>query len=162
MKRIIFTSGLFLALLFGLSQMAIAASAVSLTKKGKTETITQQNGKSSAFVPGENLTKRQERRLKRGERRLNKLEKKLNKRGKSLKALGIDLSDPVNKWMWYWIFGWGAALVLYIIASAIATGGVYSGTGFGAAILFATLGWIIGLLGTVALIIWLVKKFGDI
>ncbi|MFQ5447497.1 MAG: hypothetical protein ACE5FF_11235 [Saprospiraceae bacterium] len=160
MKRVLFTSAFFLAFLFGVSQTAIAASAVSLTKKGETETMTRQDVKSSAFVPGENLTKRQERRLKRGERRLNKLEKKLNKRGKSLKALGIDLSDPVDKWMWYWIFGWGAALVLYIIASAIATGSVYSG-GFGIAVLFAYLGWIAGLFGTVALVIWLLKKFGD-
>jgi hypothetical protein len=162
MKRVLFTSGLFLALLFGVSQMAFSASAVSLTKKGETETMSRQDVKSSAFVPGENLTKRQERRLKRGERRLNKLEKKLNKRGKSLKALGIDLSDPVDKWMWYWIFGWGGALVLYIIASAIATGGIYSGTGFGIAALFATLGSLVGLFGTVALVIWLLKKFGDL
>lgn len=71
----------------------------------------------------------------------------------------VDFSDPVEKWMWYWIFGWAAGLVLYILAVAVATGGVYSGS-FGFAAILATLSWLCWLFGSVALIIWLVKKFG--
>ena len=67
---------------------------------------------------------------------------------------GIDLQDPVNKWMWYWIFGWGAGIVLSILATAtISTGSVGS---FGVLWLLASLCW---LFGTVSLIVWLVKKF---
>ena len=67
---------------------------------------------------------------------------------------GIDFQDPVNKWMWFWIFGWGAALVLSIVGAAtVATGSVGS---FGLIYLLASL---CGLFGTISLVVWLVKKF---
>lgn len=67
---------------------------------------------------------------------------------------GIDLQDPVNKWMWFWILGWGAGLVLSIIAAAtISTGSIGS---FGLIWGLATLAY---LFGTISLIVWLVKKF---
>jgi Flp pilus assembly protein TadB len=74
------------------------------------------------------------------------------------KALG-GLDDPVDKFFWYWLIGWGAGLVLTIIASAVAVGSIYSG-GFGAAVIFGILGWICWVGGTVCGIIWLVKKLG--
>ncbi|MBL7775447.1 MAG: hypothetical protein JNK89_05560 [Saprospiraceae bacterium] len=73
----------------------------------------------------------------------------------------VDFSDPVNKWMWFWIFGWAAGLVLYILAVAVATGSVYSGS-FGFAAILATFSWLAWLFGSVCLIIWLVKKFGGV
>lgn len=86
------------------------------------------------------------------------------KQAKKLKWFGkdgkrVNLSDPIERWMWYWIFGWAAGLVLYILAVALATGGIYSGS-FGFAAILATLSWLCWLFGSVALIIWLVKKFG--
>ncbi len=69
---------------------------------------------------------------------------------------GIDLQDPVNKWMWYWILGWGAAIVLSIIAVATVTASVGGATSFGILYLLASL---LGLFGTISLIVWLVKKF---
>ena len=68
---------------------------------------------------------------------------------------GVDFQDPVNKWMWFWIFGWAAGLVLSIVAGAtVATGSVGS---FGLIWLLASLAY---LFGTISLIVWLVKKFG--
>ena len=91
-----------------------------------------------------------------------KAEKKKLRKYKKFKKKGqrVDFSDPVNKWMWFWIFGWGAGLLLSILAFAIASGGIYSGSGFGIAAILATLSWLAWLFGTVALVVWLVKKFG--
>lgn len=100
------------------------------------------------------LTKKEIRKQRRIAKRQQRLSKFMNKL--KAKMPEIDLNDPVKKWMWFWIFGWGAWFLLSIIAWAAVSGGIYSGTfGFGA-VLF-TLGWLAGLAGTVALIIWLVK-----
>ena len=64
---------------------------------------------------------------------------------------GIDFQDPVNKWMWFWIFGWGAGLLLSILGAAT----LFSGGG-----ILWILSYLCWLFGTVSLVIWLVKKFG--
>ena len=86
--------------------------------------------------------------------------RKIQKRMKKMQAKGqdVDFSDPVDKWMWFWIFGWGAAIVLSIVASAIVVGTAFTG-GFGFGALLFLVAWLAGLFGTVSLIIWLVKKF---
>jgi hypothetical protein len=92
--------------------------------------------------------------------RIAKKMAKLQKRFGNGKA--IDLQDPVNKWMWFWIFGWGAGLLLFIIGGVVAVGGAASGSGagFGVGAIFSLLGVLCSLFGTVSLVIWLVKKFG--
>lgn len=75
---------------------------------------------------------------------------------KNMAKKAIDFKDPVNKWLWFGVFGWGAGLVLWILAAAVTTGGGFLGGGFLG--LLASLAW---LFGTVAFVIWLVKKFGD-
>ena len=91
-------------------------------------------------------------------KKADKMEKKLNKLGKKLEKkmakkqakvgdTDVDFEDPVDKWMWFWIFGWGAGLVLSILS--LATLGGFLGV----------LGLLAWTFGTVALIIWLVKKF---
>jgi hypothetical protein len=96
----------------------------------------------------------------RAEKRLSWFATTINKKmSKSKnKALG-GLDDPVDKFFWYWLIGWGAGLLLTIIASAIAVGGAFSG-GFGVAWVLFLLGWLAWIGGTVMGIIWLVKKLG--
>jgi hypothetical protein len=55
--------------------------------------------------------------------------------------------------MWFWIFGWAAGLLLSIVGVAAALGG-----GFGIFWLLGSLCW---LFGTISLIIWLLKKTGN-
>ncbi len=68
---------------------------------------------------------------------------------------GIDFQDPVDKWLWYAIFGWAAGIVLYIIAAATVTAGSVAGTG-----ILAILGYLLFLFGGISFIVWLIKKLG--
>jgi beta-lactamase regulating signal transducer with metallopeptidase domain len=61
-------------------------------------------------------------------------------------AKKIDFKDPVEKWLWFGIFGWGASILLYILAYAVP--------------FLWILGALAGLFGTVCIVIWLIKKFG--
>ena len=88
-----------------------------------------------------------EQRLSRFENLLEKITKRSNA-GKSNRALG-GLSDPVDKWFWIWIIAWGAGIVI-----TVASGGALTGAAIGI-IWLAAFG-----LGSVALVLWLVKKFG--
>ena len=94
-------------------------------------------------------TKKQLKRQKRFEKRMAKMEKKANKKD-------IDFSDPVDKWLWFAIFGWGAGLVLYIIAVAIGIGSF--GAGIGIAAVLALIAWLAFAFGGVSFIVWLIKK----
>jgi hypothetical protein len=101
-------------------------------------------------------SKQLERKQKRTAKKMARLQKFMSSK-KGQKMMG-GLDDPVDKFFWYWVIGWGAAIVLTIIASAIAVGGAFSG-GFGAAWILALLGSLVGLAGTICLVIWLIKKF---
>jgi hypothetical protein len=79
-------------------------------------------------------------------KRVAKLEKLFAKK-KSQGGEKVDFKSEPDKWMWFWIFGWGAAIVFSII-------------GFGVPG-FYWLGYLCGLAGTVCLIIWLLKKTGN-
>jgi ABC-type multidrug transport system fused ATPase/permease subunit len=68
---------------------------------------------------------------------------------KKMAKKAIDFQDPVNKWLGFGVFGWGAGLLLWIIAGSVFSGGIG---------LLASLCW---LFGTVSFVIWLVKKFGN-
>ncbi|RMD69394.1 MAG: hypothetical protein D6818_10380 [Bacteroidetes bacterium] len=100
------------------------------------------------------MAKRMERAQKRMDRFMARVDRMLAKKGME-RPEAIDLQDPVKKWMWFWILGWGAAIVLYILASVLVVG--TAGAGFGVATLLSLLGSICGLFGTVSLVMWLVK-----
>lgn len=87
------------------------------------------------------------------QKRLERMQKKMSKKG-----MDVDFNDPVKKWMWFWIFGWGAGIVLTVIASVLLVGTLTSG-GFGIASILYLLAYLCYLFGSVSLIIWLVKMF---
>ena len=95
------------------------------------------------------LTKKEQRQQKRLEKRLKKMEKK-----------GVDFSDPVNKWLWYAIFAWGASVVLSILLSILFRATLLGGGGFGLYYLLWVLTGLLGLAGGISFVIWLIKKFG--
>jgi len=101
-------------------------------------------------------SKQLERKQKRTEKKMARFQKFMSSK-KGQKMLG-GLDDPVDKFFWYWVIGWGAAIVLSIIAAAVTVGSI-TGGGFGIGYLLFLIGWLAGLAGTVALVIWLVKKF---
>ena len=95
------------------------------------------------------ILQKEEKQQVRMERRMARVEKFMNSK-LGQKLLG-GLDDPVDKWFWFWVIGWGAGIILTVIAGATLTAG-----SFGVLWALAYLGW---LAGSVSLIIWLVKKF---
>lgn len=112
------------------------------------------------LLSGHTLTKAEAKVIQKAEKKQVRTQKRIavvqKFLAKNMAKKAIDFKDPVNKWLWFGVFGWGAGLVLWIIAAAVVTGGGFLGGGFLG--LLASLAW---LFGTVAFVIWLVKKFGD-
>lgn len=76
-------------------------------------------------------------------KKLTKIQKRFFGKGQK-----VDFQDPVEKWKWFWIFGWAAGLVLYSIGWVGVSPLWY-------------LGYLCWVAGTVCLIIWLLKKTGN-
>lgn len=114
-----------LLVIFALLFAAQPASAV----------VTVQNGESTTGVISKKELKKQERL----EKAITKAEKKLDK----LEKKGVDFSDPVKKWLWFAIFAWAAAIVLYILGYFVP--------------FIWWLGYLAGLAGTIFFVIWLLK-----
>ncbi len=116
---------------------------VSLEKADANKALTKADMKAA---------KKLEKKQLRMDRKMAKMEKFLSSK-KGQKMLG-GLDDPVDKFFWYWVIAWGAGIVLSILVPAIFLSGGLGGAT--ALLLLSTLVW---LAGTVALVIWLVKKF---
>lgn len=112
------------------------------------------------LVTGHGMTRTEAKAIQKAEKKQVRTQKRIamvqKYLAKNMAKKAIDFKDPVNKWLWFGVFGWGAGLVLWILAAAVTTGGGFLGGGFLG--LLASLAW---LFGTVAFVIWLVKKFGD-
>jgi hypothetical protein len=81
------------------------------------------------------------------ESRMTRMSKRMSS-GRSKHTLG-GISDPVDKWFWIWAISWGVGILLTIL---------FAGSLAGAAI---GLIWLLAFgVGSVALVLWLVKKFG--
>jgi len=142
MKNLCTLLTLVLCLVF--TQSALAVVTPTKTADVKTEVVEKEMTKKETRE-----LKKQARKMERMQKRMAKFEKKMEKR----QARG---GDDTKKWMKFWLLGWGAGLLLYIIAvAAIGSGGTGFGL-FGALTLIGSLAW---LFGSVSLIIWLVKKF---
>ena len=139
-----------IALAFTIPQLSIASPVVN-TEDNVEGLVTMDEMVSDKVLTAQEIKvlKKEEKQQVRMERRMARVEKFMqSKMGQRLLG-GLD--DPVDKFFWYWIIGWGAGIVLSVLAAATITGG-----GFGVLWLLAYLAW---LAGSVALIVWLVKKF---
>jgi Flp pilus assembly protein TadB len=83
---------------------------------------------------------------KRMEKKIAKFQKRLAK--KMADGQKVDFKTEPDKWMWFWLFGWGAGFLLYSFGWFVAAP-------------FWYLGYLCMLAGTVCLIIWLLKKSGS-
>lgn len=160
---------------FGLFTLALSADSSAdnvINSEDHAEGVVSMHDANTLTKAELRAQKRQERKLLRQERREFKREKrranaiehiqkklvkkqeKLAKKGESLGGIG----DPVDKWFWYWLIAWGAALVLNIVFWAAATSG--AGLFSGGWLLIGLLSTLLWLGGIVCLIIWLINKFG--
>ncbi|MEO6131702.1 MAG: hypothetical protein ABIQ02_07630 [Saprospiraceae bacterium] len=105
------------------------------------------------MIPDHHATHAELKILKRNEKRLNRFEslvQRMHKVYAEKKSGHAGLfTDPVNKWLWLWLITWGIGILVLVVSS----GGVAS----------PAIGiiWLLAFaIGSVALIIWLVKKFG--
>jgi len=89
---------------------------------------------------------KEEKNQVRMEHRMARVQKFMNSK-MGQKLLG-GLDDPIDKWFWFWVIGWGAGIVISIIAGAAG--------GFTLLWALASLAY---LAGSISLILWLVKKF---
>ena len=139
-----------LALAFILPSISIAAPAVN-TEDRTSGLVTMDELAVEKVLTAQEMKflQKEEKKQAKMERRIARVEKFMNsKMGQRLLG-GLD--DPVDKWFWYWIIGWGAAIVFSILAAAILTT-----TSFG---IFGVLSLLFGLFGTISLVVWLVQKF---
>jgi hypothetical protein len=86
----------------------------------------------------------------REQRRLRQLEERIAKKG-----MDVDFSDPVRKWLWFAIFGWGLGLAILATILLLIFFGSAVIMSYGLALLIA--GRISIFLGSVCFIIWVVK-----
>lgn len=141
----IFTLGLMACLLLG-SQSVMAVNSAPAKEGLNSEITTAASPKEAKKLHKQELKK---------QKKSAKIAKKIEKMQDKIARKGVDFDDPVKKWMWFWIFGWGASLVLSILAAALFTSTL--GGGFGGAAILWLLASLAGLFGTVSLVIWLVK-----
>ncbi|MEP6647607.1 MAG: hypothetical protein ABJC12_11020 [Saprospiraceae bacterium] len=102
------------------------------------------------LIPDHQATHAEVRILKKNESRLYRFENIMHRLStkKSRHSKGL-FSDPVNKWFWIWLVTWGFGALVLVVSS----GGVAS----------PAIGiiWLLAFaIGSISLIIWLLKKFG--
>ncbi len=67
------------------------------------------------------------------------------------KALGFDLKDSVQKWLWYALIAWGIGVALYL------GGFIWALVGGSLFWIFYSIGYLATLAGSVFFIVWLIK-----
>jgi len=107
-----------------------------------------RNAPKSSTVKLETNSQKSDRLIKKLEKYKERFQRITAKKNLKNGEAGVDFEDPVDKWMWFWIFGWGASIAISILAGIL-------GIGF-----LGFIGYAAGLFGTVSLIIWIIKKFG--
>ena len=129
-----------LSLLLTVSNTANASVAVSDAQTNEALQLKASEHKNSL---GDILMSKIEKRM---EKKVAKFQKRMAK--KMADGQKVDFQTEPDKWMWFWIFGWGAGFLLYSFGYFIAAP-------------FWYLGYLCMLAGTVCLIVWLLKKSGS-
>ena len=83
-----------------------------------------------------------------------KMQKRMAKAENFMQKHSFSFDDPVGKWLVYACIGWGAGIILGVIAAASLTAGTVSSFG-----ILYLLAYLCYLAGTVSFVVWLVKKF---
>lgn len=104
------------------------------------------------YIADQPITRKEFRILQQEEKRYVQFETKFKKLYSSNRSKhhGIDnIHDPVDKWFWIWAIGWGVGILITVISGASIASG------------FIGILWFsFFIIGSVALVIWLIKKFG--
>ena len=138
----LFTCALFL-------QSLLAASPIINTEDHPSAIIEMKE-----LIPDHHTTRSELKGMMKEEHQLIRIEKslvrmnKMSHSGKHMNALG-GLKDPIDRWFWFWIITWGVGILLTLT--------------FGGGLSSATIGiiWLLAFaLGSVSLVLWLLKKFG--
>jgi hypothetical protein len=136
--RTLVSLAIFCALCFSVAPVkASIAVSEETAKEMLSQKVSAQQTESPTFAQEMN---------KRMAKKMAKIEKKISK--KLAKGNAIDFNDPINKWMWFWLLGWAAGFVLYSMGWFIAAP-------------FWYLGYLCMLAGTACLVVWLLKKSGN-
>jgi hypothetical protein len=130
-------------------------SSVSGHNMVNTEDLPHGRISMTAWAPCPSLAKHKQTRIHKEVRKQHREEKFIARFQKIVQAKfqrkhpgGI--SDPIDRWFWIWTIGWGLGIIMTIIA-----GGAIASTALGIV-------WLASfVIGSVALILWLVKKFGQ-
>ena len=129
-------------LLFGVFFLGLQTSYAIPKEKDMLQVDKEQ------FVSFEDIAKADIVLDKKTQKRNAKAQKRFNVAKKFLAKANIDLEDEVEKWMWFWIFGWVAAIALSIVGAIIGS------------TIITLIASLVGLAGSVCLVLWLVKRFG--
>ena len=140
---------LLVMLLFCQTSFAVKSGKVVTPTNETTETTVSEATINDMLVVKETDSPKVAKKKAKMQKRLEKLNKKMEK----WEAKG-QKGDDEQKWMRFWLIGWGLGLILTILAPIVGVGG-----GLGAGAILLTLGGIAWLFGTISLIIWIIKKF---
>jgi hypothetical protein len=138
---------IFSILLFQPLDLVRASETYINTEDHPDGAITQEQ-----FILDQHSSRQELRNLQKEENRYQKLENKFKKIYASKQSRHHPIngfSDPVDKWFWIWAIGWGVGILITIISGASIASG------------FLGILWFsLFIIGSIALIIWLIKKFG--
>ena len=141
MKKIKFTIFILLvAAFFVNAPMSYAVKTVTAPVSNETTVKTEKKG-----IFFKNIRKKRLSFRKRFSNWKQKIKAKILKKG-------IDLEDPIKKWLWYAILALGGSFALWLVAVVLRYGAI--------ARLFYALSGILSLLSLITFVIWLIKAFG--
>ena len=137
-----------LLLLIILPALSLKANTPCINTEDHPEGLTTMH----EYILDHQTTRHEWRDLQKEEKRYQKFESRLQKlfaKNAEQHSIG-NIHDPVDKWFWVWTIGWGAGILITILSGASIASG------------FLGILWLsLFIIGSVALVVWLIKKFGN-